>query len=78
VTGDNNAAQAFRYQALDKTGKTRSATAIPLLRGGGRYGDIHVLAAVCRHDTNRQWHRHGIGSDVIAPVLCEEFTLFRA
>ena len=43
----------------NKTGKTRSATANPLLRGGDRYGGmVHALVAMRRSGANRRRHLH--------------------
>jgi len=51
------------------------ATAIPSLRGRDRYdGRVHALAAA---PTRSRPPVVTIGNDVIAPLLCEEFTLFR-
>jgi hypothetical protein len=79
VTGDNDLAQAFRYQALDKTGKTRSATANHCcVEGTGMaVGFIRWLQCADTIPT-ADGVAMTIGNDVIAPPRREEFTPSRA
>jgi hypothetical protein len=79
VTGDNDLAQALRYQALDKTGKTRSATANHCcVEGTGMaVGFIRWLQCADTIPT-ADGIAITIGNDVIAPLRREEFTLSRA
>jgi hypothetical protein len=79
VTGDNDLAQAFRYQALYKTGKTRSATANHLLRGGDRMAVRFIRWLQCADSIpTADGIAIAIGNAVIAPLRREEFTLSRA
>jgi hypothetical protein len=79
VTGDNDLAQAFRYQALDKTGKTRSATANHCcVEGiGMAVGFVRWLQCADTIPT-ADGIAITIGNDVIAPLRREEFTPSRA
>jgi hypothetical protein len=78
VTGDNDLAQALRYQALDKTGKTRSATANHCcVEGTGMaVGFIRWLQCADTIPT-ADGIAITIGNDVIASPRHEEFTLSR-
>jgi len=71
-------AQAFRYQAFYKTGKTRSATQYHCCVEGT--GMAVASYAGCNAPT--RYRPDGIaitiGHDVIAPLRCQEFTRFRA
>jgi hypothetical protein len=73
VTGDNDLAQAFRYQALDKTGKTRSATANHCcVEGTGMaVGFIRWLQYADTIPT-ADGIAMTIGNDVIAPLRRED------
>jgi hypothetical protein len=79
VTGDNALAQTLRYQALDKTGKTRSATAnhCCVEETGMAVGFIRWLQCADTIPT-AGGIAMTIGNDVIAPLRREEFTLSRA
>jgi hypothetical protein len=64
-------------QALHKTGKTRSATANHCCVEGlvWRYASYAGCSAPTRYKPDGI--AITIGNDVIAPLRCEEFTLFR-
>jgi hypothetical protein len=79
VTGDNDLAQALRYQALDKTGKTRSATANHCcVEGTGMAVGFTRWLQCADTIPTAGGIAMTIGNDVIAPLRREEFTLSRA